>query len=260
MRFIHVFLLAIFAALPSRAQAPSQSYGSDGAKQYRACVALLKSKPEEAFESAMSWRDSGGGPPATHCLALALVELKQYSEAATRLERLAEEVSRANSPLTPDLLGQAGNAWLLAEQPARAEQVLTAALDRRPDSVDILIDRARARAAQNQWKTARLDLDLALQLEPDRGDAYALRAAAFRRLGDPAQALEDAETALSLDPDDAAALFERGMARRSTGDLRGARADWIKVRLLEPNSLLSEAAGSALEELDVKADAPARKR
>jgi tetratricopeptide (TPR) repeat protein len=267
MRAIHLFVLALLLPVAAAAQQqqrqPLPSAESDGARRYRACVALLRSKPEEAFETGMQWRDNGGGAPAAHCIALALVELKQYGEAATRLEKLAEEMSRSGSPLTADMLGQAGNAWLLADEPARADAVLSAALDRKPESADLLMDRARARAAQNQWKAVLADLDHALQVEPDRSDAYALRAAAYRRTGNMARAFEDADTAVSLDPEDAAALYERGMARKARGDLKGARADWVKVRQLEPNSLVAEAAGSALEELDVKKDpepkAPAKR-
>lgn len=266
MRVIHIFLLSLLLPVAAAAQQqrpPSTSAESDGARRYRACVALLRSKPEEAFETGMQWRDNGGGAPAAHCIALALVELKQYGEAATRLEKLAEEMSRSGSPLTADMLGQAGNAWLLAEEPVRAEAALTAAIDRKPESADLLMDRARARAAQNQWKGVLADLDHALQVEPDRPDAYALRAAAFRRTGNMARAFEDADTAVSLDPEDASALYERGMARKARGDLKGARADWVKVRQLEPNSLVSDAAGNALEELDIRQDpapkAPAKR-
>lgn len=257
MRVIHIFLLALLlpaAAAAQQQRPPAASSETEGARMYRACVALLRSKPEEAFETGMQWRDKGGGAPANHCIALALVELKQFGEAASRLEKLAEEMSRSGSPLTADMLGQAGNAWLLADEPERAEAALTAALDRRPENPDLLMDRARARAARNQWKLVLADLDHALQVEPDRSDAYALRAAAFRRTGDMARAFEDADTAVSLDPDDAAALYERGMARKARGDLKGARADWVKVRQLEPNSLVADAAGAALEEMDVRQD------
>ena len=50
------------------------------------------------------------------------------------------------------------------------------------------------------------------------------------------------------------ALFERGALRLEKGDRRGARADFVKVRQLEQNSPLAEAAGQVLEQLDVKKD------
>jgi tetratricopeptide (TPR) repeat protein len=241
------------------APAQSQSVRPEAQRKYGSCLALLRSKPEDAFEMAIKWRDEGGGVPANHCAALALVELKQFAEAASRLEQLANDLRGDQIRLAPTIIGQAGNASLLADLPERAEAVFTAGLRADPDNVDITIDRARARAVQNNWPGVMEDLDQALRLAPDRPEAYALRAAAHRRTGNVARALEDADTALAIDGNDGPALYERGMARKAMGDIRGARADWVKIRQLEPNSLLSQAAGAAIEELDVKPGAPPRR-
>lgn len=232
--------------------AAAQTPQAPGERDYRACLALLKTKPDEAFESALAWRDNGGGPPAQHCAALALVELRQYGEAATRLEKLAEDLQAGGSALLPMVLSQAGNAWLLADRPDRAYGAFTAGLALAPDNVDLLIDRARTLASRSNWAEALRDADHALRVKPDSGESYALRAAAFRHTGNMERALEDAEMALALDPDATDALFERGALRLEAGDLKGARADFVKVRLLEQNSPLAEAAGQAIEQMDVK--------
>ena len=244
--------LATAAATAAMAQAGKGAIDHD--REYASCLKLVGTKPEEAFESALAWRDSGGGLPAKHCAALALVELKLYADAADRLEKLAEDMQKEGSKLTVEVLGQAGNAWLLANLPNRAEMVLTAALKIDSDNVDILIDRARALASAENWAGARTDLDLALTLEPERDDAYTFRAAARRHLGDRAGALEDIETALALNPESPEALLERGILRRFQGDAKGARADWLKVRLNAPNTPAADAAGINLEDLDVKRD------
>ena len=156
--------------------AAAQTPQMPGERNYKACIALLKSKPDEAYESAMSWRDNGGGAPAQHCAALALVELRRYGEAATRLEQLAQDLQTSGSDLLPMVLGQAGNAWLLAEQPDRAYGAFSAGLSLTPDNADLLIDRARTLASRSNWNEALRDADHALQVRPDSEEAYALRA------------------------------------------------------------------------------------
>ena len=244
--------LAISATIAAAAQASKGAIDHD--REYAACLKLVGTKPEEAFESALAWRDSGGGLAAKHCAALALVELKLYADAADRLEKLAEDMQKEGSRLTVEVLAQAGNAWLLASLPNRAETVLSAALKLDPENVDILIDRARALASAENWVAARTDLDKALSLEPERDDAYTFRAAARRHLDDRDGALEDVETALALNPDSPEALLERGILRRYQGDAKGARADWLKVRLNAPNTPAADAAGINLEDLDVRRD------
>lgn len=224
----------------------------DDEQQYKSCLLLVGRKPEDAFEAALVWRDRGGGFPARHCAALALVELKQYGDAADRLEKIAEDMAPRRHRLLGEVLGQAGNAWLLAGLPERAYGVFTSALAVEPENADLLLDRARASALVERWSDARRDLDAALRLDPSRDDAYAYRAAARRRLNDAAGALEDAETALAINPKSVDALVERGYLRKSAGDIKGARADWIQVRLLMPNTPAADVAGYEIEHLDLR--------
>ena len=77
-----------------------------------------------------------------------------------------------------------------------------------------------------------------------------LTAAAHRLLGRPEPAQQALEAALALDPDDAGALLERGILRRLQGDKEGARADWERVRRLEPGSPEAETAAANLALLD----------
>lgn len=224
----------------------------DDEQQYKACLQLIGRNPEDAFEAALIWRDRGGGFPARHCAALALVELKQYPEAADRLEKIAEDMAPRKHRLMSEVLAQAGNAWLLAGLPERAYGVFTSALKVDPENVDLLVDRSRASALVDRWSDARRDLDDALRLDPAREDAYAYRASARRRLNDKSGALEDAETAIAINPKSTDALIERGLLRRDAGDTKGAREDWIKVRLLAPNTPAADVAGFELEKLELK--------
>lgn len=112
------------------------------AQRYRACMAEAKNAPQNAFEMALSWRGLGGGDAAEHCVASALIGLKQFTEAANRLEALAEK-TKPNAGVKAGLLAHAAQAWILANNNARAEAVLTAALNLTPWDADLLIDRAQ---------------------------------------------------------------------------------------------------------------------
>lgn len=221
-------------------------------QQYRTCLAQVDRKPDDAFEEALAWRDRGGGFPAKHCVAMALVALKQYVDAAARLERLAEEMRAAGDRLLPDVLGQAGNAWLLAGQNERALGVFTAALGLQPNNPDLLIDHARAAALQQDFMLSLTDLDKALAFDPDRADALAYRASAKRQLGDAPGALKDVDRAIRLDPHEIEAYLERGILRAAAGDTKGAREDWLKVAVEAPGTPAAESAQRNIEKMDLQ--------
>lgn len=223
-------------------------------EKYHNCISQTQRAPEDALGVAMSWRDNGGGFPARHCVALALVALKRYNQAAAKLEQLALDMKAAGPARQTAMLGQAGNAWMLAGNFHRARDVFTTALDFAEDSVDLLIDRARASAALNDNEAAFADLDKAVALNPERDDALALRAAARRRIGDYGRALEDAEMALAINPGNPEALLERGTLRRRAGDVAGARADWLRVATDHANTPAGDEAQAKLEKLDLKSE------
>lgn len=221
---------------------------------YQDCLALVRRNPEDGFAQAQTWQATGGGLPAQHCAALALVEMRHYPDAADRLEQLLPLAEKQAPQLTVAILDQAANAWLLAEQPQRAKGLLDIALKAAPDVPDLLIDRALALAALNDYAAARKDLDIAIAADPTREDALALRAAARRQTGDMNGAMEDAETALAIQPRLPEALLERGILRLNRGDRRGARADLIQVRLIAPDTPAAVAAGQYIEQMEIKAD------
>jgi tetratricopeptide (TPR) repeat protein len=224
-----------------------------GTPDYEQCLNLVDTAPADAFEFALEWETGrAGGVAARHCAALALVALKQYGDAADRLEHLAEQLAKAHDEMAITVLGQAGNAWMLAGLVERAKFVFDAALKRAPDDADLLVDRARALGENGEYKAALADLDHALQLQPTRDDARVYRAAAHRKLGDANAAAADLAQVLGRAPDNVDALLERGSLRRAAGDAAGARADWLKVATLAPDTPAAGAAQALLEELDVR--------
>lgn len=250
MRRIAALCLFAFTASPLAA---AEFKGDDDVK-YQACLKLAARQPDQAFESALQWRERGGGNPARHCAAMALIQLKHYGDAADRLEQLAGDLRKSNPPLVPEVLSQAGNAWLLAGFAERADAVLTSALALRPADADLYIDRARVRAARESFREALGDLDAALLIEPDRTEALAFRASAHRALGDNKAAIADAERALTLNPDQVEALLERGHLRRASGDIKGARADWVKVLQLAAGTPAGDAAALNIQKMDIKSE------
>jgi len=246
------------AAAPQRPASPPRSAEADAAT-YERCMKLAREEPAGARDLAERWRDRGGGHPADHCIALALIGLKQYRPAASRLEKLAQAMVRAPAPLRSEVLGQAAQAWLLAGDPARAYAADGAALALRPADddlvvADLLVDRAEAAGFAGWFDKALADLDRVLKADPARVDALIYRASAYRAQGRLEPALADVDKALNLAPDSVPALLERGNIRRLRGDIHGARQDWLRVATLAPGSAAEAAAKANIQGLDVKGD------
>lgn len=235
------------------------------AQRYRDCVTAVEIAPEKAVDLASRWRDAGGGVPAKHCLGLALFESGKAKNAALAFAQAASDLESGKSQLlggpirnTPEtvaaLYGQAGNAALVADDPAGAYQHFSRALKLLPDDTDpqranLLIDRARALAALKDFKLAKADLDKAVAALPQSVDAWLLRAAAHRHLGQMKAAKADVEQAIRLAPDEPDVLLERATLLAREGDVTAAQADWTRIVELAPES---PAADIARENLGLK--------
>jgi regulator of sirC expression with transglutaminase-like and TPR domain len=228
---------------------PVSAQDADQQAEYKKCMTLAKTAPDKGFDAALAWRGRGGGDPAEHCTAVALFGLHQYAEAAQRLQDLAR-FSHSGPALKVKLLDQAAAAWLLAGAADRAEQVLTAALELKPDDPGLLIDRAQALAALGGYTSAAQDLSQAITLDPTRVDAFVLRATAYRKLKRLGEATSDIDQALALRPGQPDAMLERGILKLLGKDLKGARADWQAVIDAAPDSPAAKLARGNLTHLD----------
>ena len=231
-------LLALWASTGAglAATAPSTK------DQYDLCLARLSTDPAGALAQAGAWAKTGGGAPADHCAALALVGLRRYGEAATKLDSLARSRFAATAEMRTALFDQSGNAWLLAGRPDSAIASFSAALAVDPLDADILSDRARAYAVKLSWAKAESDLTAALLVSPERADLYVLRGSARHALGRKTDARVDFDRALKLQPRNPDALVERGATKLESGDVAGARADWQSVVASFPGSPAAETA------------------
>jgi tetratricopeptide (TPR) repeat protein len=230
-----ILAVAMLALPAMAATSPLDDPQLQGRDRYERCITLAHQAPQSAFDAAVQWQNEGGQAAAIHCSAVALVAMRRYAEAASRLDRLAHDQGVNGAFPRGDLLDQAGNAWLLANQPANAEASFTTALILSPDDPDVLADRARARAAKHDWHGAESDLTNAIARSA-RPELYVLRASARHAMGNKAGARADIESALRISPGDPEALLERGAMKAETGDANGAAGDWNATIAAAPSS------------------------
>jgi tetratricopeptide (TPR) repeat protein len=238
-RFLLFFCVMLPLAPPARAQ-DSTRYGN--------CLGVVEINPAIALADAESWAKTGGGTPAEHCAAMAQVWLKRYPEAAARLERLAR-ASGTPGAMRAEIFTQAGNAWLLGGNGAKAAANLNTALTLSVGDADLYADLGRAEAMIRNWRQAVTHLSTALAMRPKSPDLLLLRASAQRALRQYKPALNDLNTALAMQRGDAALLMERGLLRRDLGDLGGARTDFTAAQKSGSPSIRREAA-QALDALN----------
>jgi regulator of sirC expression with transglutaminase-like and TPR domain len=242
--------LAFVAGAALAVAAEDNPFGSGD--PYQACVAAVNVKADDAFEKALAWRDHGGGLPAEHCAALALLSLDEPGEAASRLNALAQRKDAGTAAERSALLAQSGNAWLLANQVENAEAALSAALKLTPRDAELWTDRARARAARQDWANAETDLNTALTYNKTRPEIYVLRASARAAQSNKAGYKADIDAALALDPTFPDALVERGAMKMEAGDNAGARADFVQVLVRAPDSAAADTVRKRIEALEVR--------
>jgi len=248
-RALVAVLLVTLAAAPT---ARADQFDAQREQKYEDCMAQAQRTPVDGYETALAWVGQGGGDPARHCAAVALIGLGKYQDAATQLESIAADMATKNPPLAAEAFAQAGQAWTSANQLAKALAVQAAAIKLAPDDVDLLIDRAFTQRALNEFAKALDDLNKAATLDSKRADVLTYRASTYRFLNRLPEARADADAAVTLDPKNAEALLERGIIKRLTDDAAGARADWLQVVELASGTPAGDAAKANLEKLDVK--------
>jgi tetratricopeptide (TPR) repeat protein len=199
------------------------------ARRYADCMQQARREPLKALPIAEKWKAEGGGLGARHCVAIAMYETGKYVPAATQLEAIERDMGSDRPGLRAELLAQAGQAWIEANQAENAAAVQSRALDLKPQDVDLWIDRGLSYAAMRAWPRAISDFDRALTLDPYKVEVYVVRAAAWRNAGNPAKAQADADRALTMDPDNADLLLERALALQAQGNDKAAATDFDRA-------------------------------
>jgi tetratricopeptide (TPR) repeat protein len=243
----------LFAAAPrlGHAEAVALDQAAEQ-KKYQDCMKRAGTTPKAALKQAMQWEKAGGGDAARHCVAASYMGLKQYDDAAMELERIAQSMPQEQAPIMAQLFYQAAEAWIDFEKPDLALNDINQGLKLNKNSVDLLVLRATIYGEQEKYFDALDDLNAAYDLTSDRVTILTLRAKAYRKLGQPDLAKDNVELALKADPNDPDALLERGTQRAEAGDKDGARADWVKLIEVAPDSFAAEGARTGLAAIDVK--------
>lgn len=209
-------ILLPIALLQAEAAPPT----SPNEERFSRCVAQIDASADRAYEEAMAWASEGHAINAYRCAALALIALNRPEEGAQRLESLAVAVNPAQSGLRAELLSQAGNAWLMARDAARARSALSRAIATLEGGdpaqlPDLLIDRARAYAMEQDWRHAEEDLSRSLDIRPHVALALRLRATARMHQSAFDLAEADAVEATQIEPANVDNFLVLGHVRES---------------------------------------------
>lgn len=192
---------------------------SPAGDRFERCVAQIEADPTRAYEEGMAWAAEAQALGGYRCAAMALIAQDRADEGARRLESLASALPPDQTALRAELFSQAGNAWLLKRDPARARSALTraiATIESDPAQLpDLLIDRARAYALERDWRRCEEDLSRALDIRAD--DALALRLRATARMQQNAFPLAEADAlaATRLEPGNVENFLVLGHVRES---------------------------------------------
>jgi tetratricopeptide (TPR) repeat protein len=234
-----LFALALAAASSSQA-----------APDFERCAALAKQTPNQAVELAEQWRLRGGGAKSRQCLGLAYAGLDRWAPAATAFEQAANEAEKTREPGASDLWAQAGNAWIAANDAAKARVALDRALTdpALPPELrgEVHFDRGRALVALGDLVGARADLDQGLALVPGDPFGWYLSAALAQREDKLPRARADIDKAVGLAPDDGDVLLLAGNIAGLAGDLEAARGFYTRAARAAPGTPAGKAASSAL--------------
>jgi tetratricopeptide (TPR) repeat protein len=206
--------LVLMQALNGAAPAADVLAAPADQARLEACMAKVEVSPEMAYEDAMGWAHLEQAREARWCAAQALVKLGRAAEAARRFESLAADQNWAE-PNRLDAHMQAGNAWLMAMDGARAVESFDKAVKLSQGDPDALIDRARAYALRKDWPKAEEDLSAAIDKRGEDPLALMLRSAARMQRQAFDLAVRDAERAAVLAPEDIDVLVALGQAREA---------------------------------------------
>lgn len=263
-------LTGLASSITGRAHAgqPSEDEQED---RYGVCLDLVEKAPDKGINNALVWQLEGGGVPARHCEALGLFYAGEYSEAAIRLEGIAEDMrigrgmpvrgderATATANMLADTYGQAAQAWLLGGEIVRAEAsigqamalvVVNSTLER-----SLKVVRARIAAAEEDFDLALSELESVLRVEPRRTDLLLFVAAAARGSGDYAKAEQSLEAYVKQFPNDPSAFLEFGNLKDAMGDAGAARKAWLRVLTLQEIGPDADAARANIERIDVVKD------
>lgn len=212
-RFSYILLSVVAGGLASLAAVSSTS-AADLTPQldarHKACLERIAIDQDIAYEEAMIWRDQGGGRRARHCEAMALFALGHESEAANRLDELADSRDGGSKKMRLNFRAEAANFWLAAQDADKAIESASAGLLYDTENADLRIARARANVMQADLDQAEAELSLLLFHHPKHSEALRYRADVRLRQDRLVAAKTDIDASLSADPTSVETALLRG--------------------------------------------------
>ncbi len=252
----------------------SQSFAQQADEErYGKCLDMAERAPDRAINMALVWQGEAGGVPARHCEAIGLFHLGEYSEAAIRFEKIAEDMRIgkdmpvrqekrivANKTLLAEMYGQAANAWLLADELVRAEAAVNTAMSLAEQNtqqmVDLMLDKAQIAAADGYFHVSLELVEKVMIMDKGRKDILLYAASSARGSEDYIKAQFYLDQFQDIFPDNITGYLERGNLEDALGHPGLARKSWIKVIELAPESVDAEAARANMERLDLPQNKP----
>jgi tetratricopeptide (TPR) repeat protein len=228
--------------------------GPAPAGTYDDCVALIATDPAKADLEAHRWAQTGGGTPARHCRALALLAQGAGRRAAELMVAIAADDRTLPDQVRSEMLIEAGEIYLGLSELDLGRSVASRALLLARVPRAALTLSARLKAEQGDWRGAVNDLDGALARgEPDAG-LLVLRASARLHLGERVAARADLLWATEIAPELAAVWLERGALEAVSGSRDAARAAWLRAIELDRDGVVGEAARLRLQTMEADRD------
>lgn len=128
-----------------------------------------------------------------------------------------------------------GAAFFDLNRFGEAVTAYTEALNREPQMIAAMLNRARAYEKLRRLNDAAADYAAALALDPQAADAYLGRGAMLLANGDPERAVLDFDSVIAIQPGWVSAYFNRGVALLRIGQHAEAERDFATVLTRQPN-------------------------
>ena len=220
MRILAPLALTLFSAPMALAQSSAQL---SEYQRYSACMERIETEAVEAYEDALAWKYDGGGWPAEHCQARAMIAVGDPRSGASMLESIAA-LERPGLLLQErlEMWLEAGSTWLEIEDYEAAERSFAVALALVDLSPHAMLGHGRAYLGLEQFSSAETAVSRLVEIYPDNASARAVRAEARLKLGALDQAMEDILIAIEQQPDEVENYVLRGriseaLRRRDAG-------------------------------------------
>jgi len=178
--------------------------------RHQACILAIKDDVDTGRIAAEQWLRDGGGPLASHCLAVADLAAGFPRLAAIRLQSLAEQENAGDVLTRARLFAQASEILLSTDQIDAASNALGQAFSLAPEAGELFLLSGKINHAQQKWQPVIDAISEAKEQGFYSSTGYANRARALKELTRFDDAAEDVAQSLRIDPFNLDALVLRG--------------------------------------------------